>query len=109
MRMRWIVALLLLAMVLVVGCRSRAVVVNPGPGGPDFVVVKRGPPPAPVRVVQPPRPGPRYIWVPGHYTHSGGSYHWQRGHWKTPPRRNAVWVAPHYSVRKGHWVRGHWR
>lgn len=110
MRMGWIVALLLLASVLVVGCRTRAVVVDPPGPGPDVVVVKRAPPPAPaVRIVKPPRPGPRYTWVPGHYTYSGGSYHWTKGHWKVPPRRSAVWVPGHYSVSKGHWVRGRWR
>ncbi len=28
------------------------------------------------------KPGPKYIWVPGHFIHKNGKKVWIQGHWK---------------------------
>ncbi|MGB7218515.1 MAG: hypothetical protein WBD07_06870 [Vicinamibacterales bacterium] len=75
------------------------------------VYVRVGPP-APV--VEPVfvRPGPGYIWLPGHYAWNGVVYVWVPGRWERPPRVRARWVPAHWEhSRKYGWyfVEGHWR
>ena len=56
---------------------------------------------------RPPKPGPNYVWVNGHYGPGGN---WIPGHWKhvgsAPPGK--VWVPGHYGPN-GRWIPGHWR
>ena len=44
-----------------------------------------GPPPPPYeRMMR--APGPRHVWMPGHYRWTGNRYKWVRGRWMKPPR-----------------------
>lgn len=49
------------------------------------VYLRIGPPPPPRREMVPPRPGPRYVWVPGYYRAEGNRYVWRSGSWVLPP------------------------
>lgn len=74
------------------------------------VYVRIGPP-APVVEVRSVSPGPRYAWVPGYYRWDGYGYGWAAGRWVAPPRRHAVWVAPHWVHSRHGWYMagGYWR
>ena len=50
--------------------------------------------PAPVAVVQPPCPGPGYVWVDGYYEPDGD---WVQGYWRAPAVN--VVVGPRYYDR----------
>jgi len=70
------------------------------------------PPPPPLyREVVPVRPGPRYVWQPGHWVWNGYGYAWVRGRYiaVTPAYRR--WVHGHWSQGPGGWVwvPAHWR
>lgn len=58
-----------------------------------------------------PRPGLRYVWLPGYYRWGGARYIWVRGRYVIPPRPEVVWVAPRWVERNGTWVfvQGFWR
>lgn len=49
--------------------------------------IRVGPPPPPpvVRVYQPPRPAPGYVWVRGYWYPVGNNYRWRNGYWARPP------------------------
>jgi YXWGXW repeat-containing protein len=68
-------------------------------------------PPAPIVEVRPVAPGPRHIWIGGHYQWVGSRYVWTSGRWAVPPRARATWVPGHWAHdRRGwHFVEGHWR
>lgn len=51
------------------------------------IVIKVGPPLPPPREVITVRPGPRHIWIPGHYGWVGRKYVGARGYWTPPPPR----------------------
>jgi hypothetical protein len=74
------------------------------------VYVHVGPPPVRREVVAV-APGPGYVWVPGYYSWSGSAYVWAPGRYVLPPRRGAVWVAPHWVHHSRGWyvVPGRWR
>ncbi len=74
------------------------------------VFVRVGPP-RPHREVMVVRPGPRHVWIPGHYQWTHGRYMWVRGYWVMPPRPHAVWVPGYWAPRHhGYvWVAGYWR
>jgi|EndMetStandDraft_7_1072992.scaffolds.fasta_scaffold1115450_1 hypothetical protein len=74
------------------------------------VYVRIGPP-RPVVEVRRVAPGPGYVWTAGYHRWDGRAYAWVPGAWVLPPRRRAVWVAPHWSHdRHGYYfVEGHWR
>jgi hypothetical protein len=74
------------------------------------VFVRAGPPAAVVERV-PVRPGPAFLWVPGHYNWAEGGYAWTRGYWALPPRHAHRWVPGHWArERRGwFWMEGHWR
>jgi hypothetical protein len=68
------------------------------------------PPPPPPTEVQPPTPGPDYVWVDGDWVWNGG-WVWVGGHWAYPPYPGAVWF--HGGWRRGGWggyrrYGGHW-
>jgi hypothetical protein len=79
-----------------------------GPAGVEFAV--RAPPRnlVEVRVAS---PGPRYVWIAGHYGWQGGNYAWVSGRWDLPPQPRQRWVAGHWvHARQGwYWVEGRWR
>ena len=57
------------------------------------------------------RPGPRYVWVPGHWQPYHHRYVWVRGAWLVPPHPRAIWVAPRvvYRHHNPYYYRGYWR
>ena len=59
------------------------------------------------------RPGPNFIWVPGHWDWAPyrARYVWVPGTWLRPPYPHAVWVGPVWRHRGRHayYLRGHWR
>ncbi|HXC04150.1 MAG TPA: hypothetical protein VNZ86_05315 [Bacteroidia bacterium] len=63
--------------------------------------------------VRPPCPGPRHIWIRGHWRWSryDGRYVWEEGHW-TRARRGGVWIDGHWEDvphEGSRWVPRHWR
>lgn len=85
---------------------------QPAPAPAVTVVVQDAP--APPVVLKPPKPGPDYVWVSGHYRWSGGQYAWVKGRW-VAMQAGSVWVPGHYQWRvEGRWkvrvwVPGHWQ
>jgi hypothetical protein len=75
------------------------------------VSARFGPPPPPPREVIVARPGPRHVWVPGHYSWDGRRYVWASGYWTVPPRGGAAWTPGRWERRNGMhiWVEGRWR
>lgn len=72
------------------------------------VYVPEAPPP-PKAEMKPPAPGPKAVWVEGHWKWSHGRYLWVPGHWVKKPR--GKWVSGHWEKRPRGWVwvKGHWR
>ncbi len=73
------------------------------------VYVDKAPPP-PKQEAKPAKPGPKAVWMSGHWEWKGGRYVWKSGHWV----RNAkgkTWVAGHWDKRGKRyvWVKGHWK
>jgi len=71
------------------------------------------PPPPLRREVVVVRPGPRHVWVAGHWDWAPRrrAYVWVPGVWVLPSHRHAAWVGPRWE-RRGHrsyFIRGHWR
>jgi len=66
-------------------------------------------PPAPKVETRPAQPGPRAVWIDGHWAWKHGHYAWVSGHWERNPR--GTWVPGHWDQRGRHyvWVAGHWR
>src|SRR5580704_7791906 len=89
---------LVLGLGLLAGCvvepPPRRVYVEPAPPPGEVVVVQEAPPPPREEIVTL-RPGPRYVWCPGHWRYNG-RYYWMQGHWELPPRGYGRWVAPHW-------------
>src|SRR5262249_7944460 len=99
--------------ILLSGCvyRERTVVRDPGPPPaypPQQAVVETAPPP-PVTEEVTIAPGPNFVWIQGAWVWRNGHWAWRRGHWVHPPRRGAVWVAPHYEEGTHVWIEGRWR
>ncbi len=69
-----------------------------------------GPPPAPRAEVQPARPGPKVVWVKGHWKWTGRKYRWVDGRW-ADKRDGGHWVSGHWTKRPRGWVwvPGHWK
>lgn len=67
------------------------------------------PPPALYHEMVPVRPGPRYVWQPGHWQWNDYHYVWVRGRYlMVEPRHvHRQWVHGHWEY--GRWVHGHWR
>jgi hypothetical protein len=69
--------------------------------------IRIGPPPA-ARVVrvQPPRPGPSYVWVEGYWYPTGNHYVWHNGYWTRAPYGGGYWVQPRHDGQRyypGYW------
>ena len=56
-------------------------------------------------------PGPRYVWVKGHYRWDGRDYDWTPGHWERPPRGYHSWESGRWAHDRQGWyyVEGRWR
>jgi len=76
------------------------------------IVVKVKPKP-PKAIVKPPKPGPKHVWIDGHWQwdKQKKDYVWVKGHWTKPQRPGTVWVPGHWNeTPKGFkWVPGHWK
>ena len=71
------------------------------------VSIRIGEPPAPRVVhVEPPSPGPNFVWVQGYWYPVHNRYVWHDGYWTRPPYGGAHWVQPHYEGQ--HYYYGHW-
>jgi len=71
--------------------------------------IETGPPPMRDEVIIV-APSPRYVWVPGYYTYSSGTYIWIEGSYRIPPRGKTSYIqgewrkTPNgYKRGKGHW------
>jgi hypothetical protein len=74
------------------------------------VYATQPPPEIPV-YVQPPCPGPNYIWTPGHWAWSPMGYYWVPGAWVMAPYTGALWTPGFWLfVSIGHffWHPGFW-
>jgi hypothetical protein len=69
--------------------------------------VPESPPPAKAEV-KPPAPGPKAVWVDGHWKWSHGRYVWVPGHLVKKP--HGKWAPGHWEKRPRGWVwvKGHW-
>jgi len=74
-----------------------------------FVSVAIAPPALPV-YVQPPIPGPGYIWTPGYWAYGPGDYYWVPGTWVLPPAVGLLWTPGYWGWGSGVyvWHAGYW-
>ena len=56
------------------------------------------PPPPRVAYVEPPPPGPEFVFVEGYWYPVGRHYKWHEGYWTRPPYEGAYWVRPHHGA-----------
>ncbi len=73
------------------------------------ISIRVGPPPLPV-YVQPPVPGPGYIWTPGYWAYGPDGYYWVPGTWVEPPAVGLLWTPGYWGWREGFyvWSPGYW-
>lgn len=104
MRRRWLAhgAALLLAATVAGTLPGRA---NAG----VFISVNFAPPALPV-YVQPPIPGPGYIWTPGYWAWDGAEYYWVPGTWVLAPYVGALWTPGYWGWSSGVYIfhAGYW-
>lgn len=74
-----------------------------------FVSVGFAPPALPV-YVQPPLPGPGFIWTPGYWAYGDAGYYWVPGVWVHPPRVGVLWTPGYWGFAGGlyAWHPGYW-
>jgi hypothetical protein len=74
-----------------------------------FVSVGIAPPVLPV-YVQPPVPGPGYIWTPGYWSYGPNGYYWVPGTWVLAPFVGALWTPGFWGWGGGAyvWHAGYW-
>jgi len=77
---------------------------------PERVYVIDRPPPVRAELI-PVAPGPRYIWVAGHWQRVGAGWAWAGGRYMVPPARYRGWApgAWHHGRRGWYYVDGHRR
>jgi hypothetical protein len=73
------------------------------------VSIRVAPPPLPV-YVQPPIPGPDYIWVPGYWAWDDDDYYWVPGTWVLAPYPDLLWTPGYWAWSDGIyvWNAGYW-
>ncbi len=82
----------------------------PRAGDAQVVVsITVAPPPLPV-YVQPPLPGPGWIWAPGYWAWGPYGYYWVPGTWVRPPRVGLLWTPGYWGWANGIylWHAGYW-
>jgi WXXGXW repeat (2 copies) len=90
-----------------------AVAATPTPSSAQMAIgvsVSFGPPALPV-YVQPPCPGPGYIWAPGYWAWDPDyGYYWVPGTWVPAPFVGALWTPGYWGYREGLyvWYPGYW-
>jgi len=70
-------------------------------------IVIGAPPPPRVVYVEPPTPGPEFVWVEGYWYPVGNHYKWHEGYWTRPPYEGARWIAPRHDGERffaGYWA-----
>jgi hypothetical protein len=76
-----------------------------------FVSITVAPPVLPV-YVQPPVPGPGYIWTPGYWSWDDdtGDYYWVPGAWVLAPEPGLLWTPGYWGWSNGVyvWNAGYW-
>jgi len=76
-----------------------------------FVSITVAPPVLPV-YVQPPVPGPGYIWTPGYWAwdEDAGDYYWVPGAWVAAPEPGLLWTPGYWGWSNGVyvWNAGYW-
>src|SRR5262245_27930075 len=73
------------------------------------VAITIAPPILPV-YVQPPIPGPGYIWTPGYWAWGDDDYYWVPGTWVLPPAVGLLWTPGYWGWNDGiyAWNAGYW-
>ena len=70
-----------------------------------YVGVSVGAPPPPLPVyVQPPIPGPGYIWTPGYWAWDRGDYYWVPGTWVLAPEPGFLWTPAYWGWNDGAYI-----
>ena len=74
-----------------------------------YLSVAIAPPALPV-YVQPPVPGPGYIWTPGYWAYGPDGYYWVPGTWVLAPYVGALWTPGYWGWGSGayFWHGGYW-
>jgi WXXGXW repeat (2 copies) len=76
-----------------------------------FISITVAPPVLPV-YVQPPIPGPGYMWTPGYWAwdDDGGDYYWVPGAWVAAPEPGFLWTPGYWGWSNGvyAWNAGYW-
>lgn len=76
-----------------------------------YVSVATAPPPLPV-YVQPPIPGPGFIWTPGYWSwdYEVRDYYWVPGAWVAAPEPGLLWTPGYWGWSNGAyvWNEGYW-
>ncbi|MCC7142806.1 MAG: YXWGXW repeat-containing protein [Candidatus Eisenbacteria bacterium] len=87
-----------------------AMITAGGAGCTRTVYVQTDPPTEAQTETIPPSPGPKAVWIPGHWDWQRGHWAWRPGHWDLNPG-GRDWVPGHWDrTRRGwRWVPGHWR
>lgn len=85
----------------------------PAPARADvsvFVGVNFGPPPPLPVYVQPPVPGPNYIWSPGYWAWGPYGYYWVPGTWVLAPAVGLLWTPGYWAFNDDAyvWYPGYW-
>ena len=82
-----------------------------GSWGAVFISATFGPPVLPV-YVQPPSPGPGYLWTPGYWAWSSNfdNYYWVPGTWVMAPEPGLLWTPGYWGFSSGSyfWHSGYW-
>ena len=93
MRTKYIVRLLLLALVMFA---IPATVPTASASFGIGISVGIAPPPLPV-YAQPICPGDGYIWTPGYWAYADSGYYWVPGTWVIPPRIGFLWTPGYWG------------
>ena len=74
-----------------------------------LVRVNVPPPPLPI-YLQPPLPGPGYLWAPGYWAWDGDDYFWVPGTWVLAPAPGLLWTPGYWGWNEGLYVfnTGYW-
>ena len=90
-------------------CASAAALILGAAPGADFafiapahaqadvvITASTAPPPLPV-YMQPPIPGPGFMWIPGYWAWDGQEFYWVPGYWAMPPAADLLWTPGYWA------------